>query len=40
MAIAVPNTYPVRRLKKFMPCFMKKKKRGGEGKKKNEGQNF
>lgn len=40
MAIAVPNTYPVRWLKKFMPWFMqKKKKMGGRGEK-NKGQNF
>lgn len=43
MAIAVPNTYPVRWLKKFMPWFMQKKKKkenGGRGKNKNKGQNF
>lgn len=35
MAIAVPNTYPVRWLKKFMPWFMqkKKKRKWGEGEK-------
>lgn len=40
MAITIPNTYPVRRFKKFMPCFMKKKGGMGREGKKKKGQNF
>lgn len=40
MAIAVPNTYPVRWLKKFMPWFMQKKKKGGGGEKKTKVKTF